>query len=65
MRKITNYNSFCRDYLGVSESEVPSFIVRNKNTIDRLIARYGIPLGENERRKNKSRCASYVWHRRL
>lgn len=46
MRKITNYNSFCRDYLGVSESEVPSFIVRNKNTIDRLIARYGIPLSE-------------------
>ena len=46
MRKITNYNSFCRDYLGVSESEVPGFIVRNKNTIDRLIARYGIPLSE-------------------
>lgn len=66
MRKITNYNSFCRDYLGVSESEVPGFIVRNKKHHRQAYCPiWNPPLGENEHRENKGRCSSYVWHRRL
>lgn len=39
-----NYESFCKEYLGVEDENFESFLSKNKKAIDKVISKYGLPL---------------------